>query len=353
MASSTTNHAGHQRRSGCSHVASRLRDRLLAWQRDESGKVSLLASIMLLALVSLAGLIGNAGHIAAQKLETQNAADAIASSSALWMARGMNALTATNHMLGEATAIAAVHEAFGGPESDLGISRDTTENQTLNRLIRTFAPTAPVGTPVPSPFGFTPPPIPAIDKRIVDFVTRRTSPASDKMSAFASIYDARMTLKRELALVLPIKAFADVGFFVPPPWGFGTAAVAWGVHIAGTTNIVLIGKEWVVLDALEAIARLFSPMKRAIEKQLIPTLSAHADFVAGYEPGSRQTKAGILNSAVERAVGELETRLDVDAALFPRFADLRLPVVPEPAPSLAGSTQPADGAATNRLCFRR
>ena len=69
-----------------------------------SGKISLVAGITLLLLVALAGLIGNAGHTAHQKISTQNAADAAAFSSSLWMARGMNALTATNHMLGEATA---------------------------------------------------------------------------------------------------------------------------------------------------------------------------------------------------------------------------------------------------------
>ena len=103
---------------------------------DESGKISLLASMLMLVLIALAGLIGNTGHVAKEKLEAQNAADSIAYSSSLWMARGMNSVTATNHMLGEATAMSAVHEAFGGPELDLSIKRNTTENQTLNSIIK-------------------------------------------------------------------------------------------------------------------------------------------------------------------------------------------------------------------------
>ena len=179
---------------------------------DENGKVSLLASLLMLALVALAGLIGNTGHAAKEKLETQNAADSISYSSALWMARGMNALTATNHMLGEATAIASVHEAFGGPELELGIKRNTRENTALDNIIRTLAISAPV-----TPSLYTPPPIPSLDRRVVKFVTDQTSPSNGQMTAFASIYDSRMALKRQLAVILPAKSFANLGFYVIPP----------------------------------------------------------------------------------------------------------------------------------------
>ena len=305
---------------------------------DESGKVTLLASLLMLALVSLAGLIGNTGHATTEKLETQNAADSIAYSSSLWMARGMNALTATNHMLGEATAMASVHEAFGGPELDLGIKRNTSENRALDRIIRSLTPTAPV---IPSIY--SPPPIPTIDRRVVKFVTDRTSPANGEMTAFATIYDSRMSLKRQLAVILPAKSFANLGFLVPPPWGYATAAIAYVVHIAGTANIVLIGKEWFVLEALEAIARVFKPMKSVVEKQLVPTLAAHADFVASFDSETKKAKPGILNGAVERVVQDLEEKLDVEASLFPEFAKLRLPVVPEPKPNMQGSSQPTQG----------
>ncbi|MFK7821295.1 MAG: pilus assembly protein TadG-related protein [Planctomycetaceae bacterium] len=307
---------------------------------DENGKVTLLASLLMLGLVSLAGLVGNVGHVTKEKIETQNAADAVAYSSSLWMARGMNALTATNHMLGEATAIAAIHEAIGGPELDLGIKANPPENIALNRTITGFILPAPIA---PSPFGYTPKPIIDIDRKVVEFVIRKTSPPNDEMRAFATIYDSRMALKRQLAVILPIKSFANAGFFVPPPWGIGTAALAYGVHIAGTANIVLIGKEWFVLKALEAIAVAFKPVKKIVETQLIPTLSAHAAFVAGYYPKTGKSKPGILNQSVERLVQDLQQRLYVEASLFPEFKELRLPVVAEPKPSMRGSTSPTRG----------
>ena len=65
----------------------------------------------------MAGFIGNIGQVTANKIATQNAADSVAFSSAQWMARGMNAATATNHMLGEVTGLVVVIEAVAGPET--------------------------------------------------------------------------------------------------------------------------------------------------------------------------------------------------------------------------------------------
>ena len=220
----------------------------------------------------------------------------------------------------------------------LGVERNTSENSALDGIIRSLAPIAPV-----APSIYSPPPIPNTDRRVVKFVTDRTSPADGSMKAFATIYDARMSLKRQLVIILPAKAFANLGFLVPPPWGYATAAAAYAVHITATANLVLIGKEWFVLEALEAIAGLFKPVKKTIERQLIPTLSAHADFVASFDPASGKLKPGIINGAVERLVGDLEKRLEVEASLFPEFENLRLPVEPEPKPDLRGTGQPTAG----------
>ena len=75
--------------------------------------------VAILGLMVLAGFVGNAGHVVTTKVSTQNAADAIAFSSAQWMARGMNAVTATNHLLGEVTALVVILEGLGGPEAFL------------------------------------------------------------------------------------------------------------------------------------------------------------------------------------------------------------------------------------------
>ncbi len=319
-------------------------------KRENGGKITLVATVLMLALAVLAGLLGNAGHTANQKIATQNAADSVAYSSALWMARGMNAVTATNHLLGETTGMVAVHEALGGPELDVGMKLDTGENRALDDTIRLTKSTAPIGTPLPSPFGFTPPPVISIDRKIVDFVTELTSPSDDRMEAFAAIYDSRMTLQRELAVLLSVKSFADLGFFVPPPFGYATAAAAYVVHLAATSQIVLIGKEWIVLDVLEVTAKQFKPAKRIMQRQLIPTLAAHGDWVTGYDAEQGASADGIINAALERALKELASNLEIEAAAFPMVEDLRLPVEPEPEPSLQGqSGSPTSGWGQDEL----
>ena len=76
---------------------------------------------MLIAIIGMfliMAFLGNVGYVVTEKMHTQNAADAIAFSSAQWMARGMNAVTATNHLLGETTGLVVVIEGLGGPEAD-------------------------------------------------------------------------------------------------------------------------------------------------------------------------------------------------------------------------------------------
>jgi len=88
---------------------------------NRDGKIAIVTIFAMLGMIVMAGFIGNAGHVVTTKVATQNGADAIAFSSAQWMARGMNAVTATNHLLGEATGLVVVIEALGGPEADEGL----------------------------------------------------------------------------------------------------------------------------------------------------------------------------------------------------------------------------------------
>lgn len=331
-------------------VSNHDRSRQIGWlcfladvHKKEDGKLTLVATIMMLAMVVLIGLIGNAGHTVNQKIEAQNAADAAAFSSALWMARGMNALTATNHMLGEVTSLCAIHEAIGGPGADLGIEENTTENQVLDGIISVTLNLAPIGELPPNPAAvYVPAPVHKIDRRIIKFITDRTTPSDSderKFKAFATILDSKMTLKRELNILLLVKSIADLGFYAPPPISWGTVPAAYVAHIASTLRIVLIGKEWIVLEVIEDVAG-FEPFKKLkldlLEAELIPTLIEHANFVASYDPESKEFESGILNVAIERTLRELEERHSVDMATFPAAAELRLPVVAEPAPSLSG-----------------
>ncbi len=317
-----------------------------------SGKIAILALIVLLLVVVLIGMLGNAGHTVHQKLQTQHAADAVAFSSAMWMSRGMNTITTSNHLMGEAMAMGVVHDALGGVELRLELTTNTAENRILDSVIQALVKTAPAGT-IPS--AYFPQPIPAIDGRILQAVTRRTSPATaEELRAFGMLYDSRMTLKRKLVGWLAAKSVANLSALVLIPGFYEAAALAaWGVHIAGTSQVVLIGKEWLLLEAIEVYASAAGPIQnKAFEEQLIPTLWAFSYQTAGIATKSESnggaqeadelaaehvTANGQVNRALEDALAEHAERHAVEAAIVPAPPDLKLPVVPEPQPSMEGS----------------
>lgn len=91
-----------------------------SWLASEDGMVSFVAMVAVLFFVILLGLVGNVGLTVNQKIEVQNAADSTAYSSGVFMARGMNTVTARNHMIGELLALVVLHHAILGPEGDVG-----------------------------------------------------------------------------------------------------------------------------------------------------------------------------------------------------------------------------------------
>ncbi len=307
--------------------------------------------IALLMLLVLIGFSGNVGHAVKQKLDVQNAADATALESAQWMARGMNAITATNHMIGEATAVLATLHALGGPEAIHGQEAYPQSSRLLDQAIQNFRRTA----PMKGPPNYVPPQIASMDNTIVTTILKLTTPEQEsrrKHHAFAMIYDAKITLKREIIKVLMLKSFANIGFMVPPPWGYLTAIAAYGAHVYGTKELVLIGKEWVILEAFErfltfqATRQIMRRFDGAVTNQLIPMLIKHGDFVSGnLRQGSSQgngsggsgdlpASQGIVNHAMKRNLQELGDRHRASAFIYPAVKDLRMPVVREPKPSL-------------------
>jgi hypothetical protein len=92
------------RQIGFSRRVRSARDGMITW-------AVLFAVLILLILFSL---VSNTAIVVNQKLETQNAADAVAYSSGTWVALGMNSVTATNHVVGELNALYTIHHALGG-----------------------------------------------------------------------------------------------------------------------------------------------------------------------------------------------------------------------------------------------
>ena len=338
----------HRRTRGpweCSHAHSRT---------DRSGKIALVTLIAILGLLVLAGFVGNAGHIVITKVKSQNAADAIAFSSAQWMARGMNAVTATNHMLGEATALAVVIEGLGGPEADLGMEAYPPQSQITDTLNQNFISLAKIqGLPVYGAQAAG-----KVDAQFLDaIVNKLVSPKDTKHHAFATIYDSKLSLKKSTAKRLIVKSIANAGLYVPPPWGWLTAIPAYAVHIGMNFELAKIGVEYVILEGLERLV-ISKPIRvlkvNVIEEKLIPALAAHGDYLAGRPSliAKKRPKAdsSVVNYAIRQSLEHLGEVYHVDAVIYPTaltleipgvasIDKLRLPIAPEAAPSMAGTTK--------------
>jgi hypothetical protein len=308
--------------------------------RRRQGTVSIVTLFAVLGLLILIGFVGNAGHAINRKIETQNAADSAAIGGAQWMARGMNAITATNHLLGEVTAIVTIHEALGGPEVDAGIEASTLESQVLDQTINNLKNFAPIrGLPT---YGITPA-ITNADKEFLNFVADRMASNDGKHKAFATIYDSKITLKKKFAKLMIAKGVANLGLFVPPPWGYATAAGAYVVHLGATAEIAGMTKEWLILGALEEVAVQTKELKvKVLEEQLIPALAEHARLIAAMNENSASSaldalEPGLVGLAVQNSLDHLKTNFELTT--FPRPVSVKLPVEPEPAPTLLGGQE--------------
>lgn len=74
---------------------------------DERGTISILSVIVMLMLTMLMGMILNIGEQIDDKIKMQNAADAATYSSGVVIARGLNTIAFTNHLLSETLALTA------------------------------------------------------------------------------------------------------------------------------------------------------------------------------------------------------------------------------------------------------
>lgn len=106
-------------------------DPVAHWAASEGGLVSWATLIAVAFFAVLASLVANVGIVVNEKIETQNAADAVAYSTAVWSARSMNAITASNHLIGELSALTILHHAIGGKVLDDGGTRKTTFQNTV------------------------------------------------------------------------------------------------------------------------------------------------------------------------------------------------------------------------------
>ncbi|HEY7314768.1 MAG TPA: hypothetical protein VH643_35800 [Gemmataceae bacterium] len=275
---------------------------------EEEGMLSLASLFVVLGFLVLIGLLANAGTVTSRKLETQNAADAVAYSASVEMARGMNSITAINHLIGELTALVVLIHTLGGDELDQGKSPPSTP-----ALLKTWLTTAYYAAKAID-FDATP--------QVDDGAYDEASPESDVGGA---IYDARKRLKMVLAWAYQAHFFGDViakGQYIPivgailEGLGDSICAAAWVFEKK-------VWQECKILDALVTLAKQLQRVKVVMRDVLVPGLYYYEKFLI--------VPAAPLQAV--NAANEMKTpNLADDVSLYPGWPvlNLNLPVQQEP-----------------------
>jgi len=305
--------------------------------RDENGKVAIISIFVIGAIALMIGFVTNLGLTIRERIRLQNAADAAAASTTLWMARAMNGITATNHMMGEATAILAALEGFGGPLLGSGRKVFSEESNRYNRLITRGSELVPLlkgGT-------FTPA-LAELDRNFVKVVKRTFTSDEGRHDAGAAIYDGRMMLKFAVFVCFSGKKIGNVVMAMAvatkpvPSFSVPLEGLSSGIHLLMNGALLKCLQEWFALNLIQrAVAGIKeTKLPDTIESRLIPALSLHADSVVGLgvaqsvgqgaSPMNRAIRSTLDDLAGEHGVESLETA--------PAWSELVLPVEREPPP---------------------
>ena len=282
---------------------------------DEEGMLSLASLFVVLGFLVLIGLLANVGMVTSRKVETQNAADSVAYSASTEMARGMNALTAINHLIGELTALVVLIHTLGGDELDEGKNPPSTPAALTTALEVAYGLAESIEFDVfPEPYND------AYDE------------ASKDSKVGGAIYDARKRLKMVLAWAYEAHFIGGVvaqGQYIPI---VGPILEVYGDSICASAYAFEY-KVWLeckTLDGLEQLARLLQPVKVLLRDAVVPGLNAYEWLIVNAAPFKARDAADAM------AAPNL-----ADISLYPPwpFINLTLPVERESAQTSVEKSQ--------------
>jgi len=268
--------------------------------------VSLVTVIAVCMFLILAGMVANVAQVVRAKIVAQNAADGVAQSVALVRARGLNAITAANHLIGELEALVILHHAVGGDKLDRG-ARSSPDSAVLAELDMAYEAAA------------------ALEEN--EFL----GPDSEVKSAVAEMPKGGATLKDSVIRLQQVLAWTYEAMAVggalqklkSVPY-IGPFAYGLGLAINGAAKIyeTKISLERKILTGLENLAGS-SPvlgLKKALDQGAIQALHRLSLGLASENGGASRTPDVVEAIAEANAVA--------DAASFPRLASP--PARPEP-----------------------
>ena len=172
--------------------------------RDERGTISVVTLLVLLVFTMLLVMIGNVGRHADDKLKLQNATDAAAYSGGVTLARGLNGLAHTNHLLCEVCAITAY----------LREGRERNAEQRVSDILNawrlagadfqqsTFAPFPPLGRAIVNR-------VPLEQEAVTAFGEEQAVAAQHFLPVFEYILEAELIPKFQRTLVITTPQLAQ------------------------------------------------------------------------------------------------------------------------------------------------
>jgi|GEM_PF-6845841 len=330
------------------------------WQRfhaDEDGKISFVSVFTVLAIIMFIGLIMNTTVSVKEKLEMQNAADVAAYTTNLWRARAMNAITTTNHLMGEATAVMVLMDGFGGrllenTEGPIPSSEYEELNGKLKKLKDVWLDVKAINE-IEGSEAKDLKWISDVDRKLVTAVIDAMTEDDGLASAGAALYDSRVRLKQLAIQLLTWKKLPNgflkggVNFIAdfPPTKKFGKP-VQYGlvlVHVALSIQLLPLIQEWYTLEVLEESVRFVQPAQIAegIETGLLPALTAYCDNLAKSRSGTTPWHRG-LTSNLDQVKAEHGL---IAIEIKPQTSELRLPLVQEEPPK----TDPPGNESSDRF----
>ena len=259
--------------------------------------ITLASIVAVLFFLVLLALVANVGQIVNRKIETQNAADAVAYTGAVWMARGMNSLAATNHLIGELAALVVIHDSFGGTSLDDDQPFDSGEVQPLNTGLKIASQAADDIGPVPT-------------------IGRHTVTDEDEggeIHADAMLIQAKVRLKEIQAAAYAVHLLGNILIDT----GFPPAVAAGGVLVGAAVLFELkVTQEYLTLNVMQKIARGLVTLKQQLRDTVDPALFLYTVATVAKIP----TQASQAARQVAEANG-------VEGALYQDVPKLLLPVM--------------------------
>ena len=176
--------------------------------RDQDGTISIVSVFAVLALTMLLGMVLNAGRHVDGKLRMQNAADAAAYSGGVVIARGMNTLAFTNHLLCDVFAVTAfLREGRDGNAATYAPQILTAWDHVAQQFRKaSFAKFAQLGAAIPQKTG--------MEQQMVDAYSAWARAVSERvLPEMEAILSGELIPRYQQAVVAAFPAIAQAAVF--------------------------------------------------------------------------------------------------------------------------------------------